>query len=200
MRKLLQILLTAVLFTAGAAAGEKPDVSVCLSGADDLYTVSRAETLASTMLRGAGASVEFHGENSRFCRRDNGQALTITFVSRLPPGLARGTLASAWPYEGSHIAIYYDQLPPERTYILAHILVHEIAHMLEGTIRHSDFGVMNANWSRAEVAQMRFRNLPFTELDKMLIQAGITPSSHRHVSSSASAIPQYHAERLGREP
>ncbi len=60
-----------------------------------------------------------------------------------------GALAFARPYEGVHITLFYDRVQavtePELTgTVLAHVLVHEITHILQGTCRHSATGVMKA--------------------------------------------------------
>jgi hypothetical protein len=52
---------------------------------------------------------------------------------------------------------------------LAHVLVHEITHALEGVSRHAETGVMKANWTFAGYGQMA-RLLEFTPVDANLIR------------------------------
>ena len=52
-------------------------------------------------------------------------------------------------------------------------MVHEITHILQGISRHSDSGVMKANWSGEDFQQMRYKPLPFTEQDVVLIHRGL---------------------------
>jgi hypothetical protein len=55
--------------------------------------------------------------------------------------------------------------------VLAHVLVHESTHVLQGGGRHSETGVMKARWESVDHAQMAFRPLEFTQLDIDLIHA-----------------------------
>ena len=57
--------------------------------------------------------------------------------------------------------------------LLAHVLAHEITHVLEGIDRHSESGVMRAHWSSDEMWDMASKPLAFTEEDKYLIHRGL---------------------------
>jgi hypothetical protein len=57
--------------------------------------------------------------------------------------------------------------------LLAHVLVHEITHLLEGIDRHSESGVMKAHWSSDDTLEMAWKPLAFTEEDKYLIHRGL---------------------------
>jgi hypothetical protein len=57
--------------------------------------------------------------------------------------------------------------------LLAHVLVHEITHILQGVDRHSETGVMKARWTTADYVQIRAQPLPFTDWDIDLIQEGL---------------------------
>ena len=57
--------------------------------------------------------------------------------------------------------------------VLAHVLAHEITHVLEGVARHSDTGIMKAVWSPADYRQMKFHPLPFAPEDVDLIRDAI---------------------------
>jgi len=87
--------------------------------------------------------------------------------------------ASAEVYEGVHITVFWDRIEhPARVapvaVLLAHVLVHEITHILQGIDRHSDSGVMKANWTRKDYAEMASQPLPFTPEDIFLIHKGLT--------------------------
>jgi hypothetical protein len=49
--------------------------------------------------------------------------------------------------------------------VLAHVLVHEVTHILQGFPRHSESGVMKAHWDSQNFAQMTWQPLPFTDDD-----------------------------------
>ena len=84
----------------------------------------------------------------------------------------------ALPYEGTHIEIFSDRVVAVgggvREDLLGHVLAHEITHVLQGSARHSDSGLMKANWDRADLAWMKSHcHLSFTDLDGQLIYAGL---------------------------
>jgi hypothetical protein len=57
--------------------------------------------------------------------------------------------------------------------LLAHVLVHEITHILEGIPHHSQDGVMKAHWTPQDIVRMASRPLPFDPQDVALIQYGL---------------------------
>ena len=102
----------------------------------------------------------------------------VEIVTDTSRELKPGALAFARPYEGVHIDVFYDRVraatEPELTpNVLAHVLVHEITHILQGTCRHSDTGVMKARWNHEDYMEMRLNPLSFTEEDVQLIRAGL---------------------------
>jgi len=63
--------------------------------------------------------------------------------------------------------------------VMAHVLVHEVTHILEGVTRHSDSGVMKAEWTLRDYGQMYTAPLPFTAADIALIQSGVDARNRR---------------------
>jgi len=95
-----------------------------------------------------------------------------------------GALACALPYEGVHIRVFYNRFPATVAQnaipgLLAHVLVHEITHILQGTVRHSESGVMKAKWSGQDFIQMEHKPLQFTEHDVILIKGGMEQRAAR---------------------
>jgi len=92
-------------------------------------------------------------------------------------------LAYAFPYEGVHIEVFYDRIdygaPDVRTALLAHVLVHEITHILQGVSRHSDNGVMKARWDASDRAGMVRIPLAFEPQDVVLIHEGLKARAAR---------------------
>ena len=89
-----------------------------------------------------------------------------------------GALACAKPFEGVHVKVFSGrlrQVAPRGAApaLLAHVLVHEITHILEGTKHHSVEGVMKACWDRSDLEQMSRRPLQFTDIDVQLIRMGM---------------------------
>ena len=106
------------------------------------------------------------------------QPIFIELATDTPANLLAGALGYTMPYEGIHIRVFYDRIrstavPSLRAMLLAHVLVHEIAHVLQGIYRHSDSGVMKAVWTDRDYLQMRTEGLPFTPEDVTLIHLGL---------------------------
>jgi hypothetical protein len=111
-------------------------------------------------------------------RTRSAQPIFIELATDTPANLLTGALGYTMPYEGIHIKVFYDRIrstavPSLRAMLLAHVLVHEIAHVLQGIYRHSDSGVMKAVWTDRDYFQMRTEGLPFTPEDITLIHLGL---------------------------
>jgi hypothetical protein len=151
-----------------------PKVTICLEYGNDPTVTYRAQIMASRMFDGIGVTTEWHGEHSCPARRD----IVISLTSHTPEDYLPGALAQALPYEGIHIRVFYDRVqklahPRVVPNLLAHVLVHEITHLLEGINRHSQSGVMKALWDKQDFQAMVSKPLPFAPEDVQLIYAGI---------------------------
>lgn len=141
-----------------------------------LGQISRAQKLAKDMFAAIGVRIEWRlGQPSI---SSPGGSIAIELVDQTPASLMPGALAYAKPYEGIHIQIFYDRIQrgPYQTERLAHVLVHEITHILQGIVRHSDSGVMKAKWTWEDERQMLDHLLSFTEADINLIHHGLLAS------------------------
>src|SRR5689334_24555228 len=63
-------------------------------------------------------------------------------------------------YEGNHIVIFYDRLQrkvkgTQISSLLAHVLAHEVTHILQGIHRHSDRGLMKATRSEEHTSELQ---------------------------------------------
>ena len=114
------------------------------------------------------------------------EVIVIRIVSKWPQPMAGGTFAFALPYahSGTRISVFYAQLqeadrghPGLASMLLAHVLVHEITHVLQRMTRHSEEGVMRAHWTADDYAGMRRKPLEFTSEDVDLIRKGRAQSS-----------------------
>jgi hypothetical protein len=93
---------------------------------------------------------------------------------------ADDALAFALPHEGIHIVVFPDRVRKRQRlifdqgpHVMAHVLVHEITHILEGVSRHSTTGIMKARWSVDDYETMRRKPLPFAQEDIDLIYHGL---------------------------
>jgi len=162
--------------TAALAGEAQQKVTVYLRERAAVHPEVRipAEWLATKMFAKIGISLEWDrgeraGESSQpyvFI-----ELVTGTAESRMP-----GALAYALPYEGTHITVFFDRVERMRdpSTVLAHVIVHEITHLLQGVSRHSDAGVMKAHWTGGDFGGMRVAPLPFTQWDVDLIYAGLS--------------------------
>ena len=109
-------------------------------------------------------------------RTSSARPIGIELATDTPANLLPGALGSAMPYEGVHIRVFYDRIQSDaapRSALLAHVLVHEIAHMLQRTDQHSNSGVMKAVWTHRDHVQMRTGALPFTPQEVESIRVGL---------------------------
>ena len=138
----------------------------------------RAQALANEIFAGVGVKIDWRrGQPSRSQSRIE-KPIVVEMITDTPSELKPGALAFARPYEGVHINVFYDRVraatEPELTpNVLAHVLVHEITHILQGTCRHSDTGVMKARWTHTDYMEMGQKPLSFTEEDVQLIKSGL---------------------------
>jgi hypothetical protein len=57
--------------------------------------------------------------------------------------------------------------------LLAHVMVHEITHILERADRHSAEGLMKASWTPDDLVKMAYKPFSFDPVDVVLIREGL---------------------------
>jgi hypothetical protein len=155
-------------------------VTLCYDTLRDPWLVRRASALASKIYAPIGIQIDW-----RFTVRSCPQnSLWIRTHDETPENFLPGALGSSTPYEGIHIDIFYDRIlrtvePQLVSVLLAHVLVHESAHILQGMVRHSATGIMKAKWGAADFAQMAAVPLPFTPQDVAFIYMGLDKRAAR---------------------
>ena len=159
------------------AAGQA--VTVCMKFVSDVPTLTRAEQAASKMFAEIGVEIEWSGSDDCHLR---GGAIVVTLSYAIDPSKQPGAYAFSMPYEGTHIVIFWDRIQHKlprsgASILLAHVLAHEITHILQIDTRHSETGVMKAAWSDGDLFQMVKRPLRFTEKDVQLIYLGMAARS-----------------------
>jgi hypothetical protein len=151
--------------------------------------LSDAEFMASRMFAQAGVFVRWHSGPSK--RHEKEQTITFAITSNTPQKFHPGALAYAEVYvgqfKGAHIRIFFDRVESSATILprsspfayklvpilLAHLLVHEITHILQNSDHHSEGGVMKKQWTMNDLYQMSYRPLPFDPFDVELIHRGL---------------------------
>ena len=177
----MKITALVAIATAAAAssqadqANQAPSVvAVCMATGSVTFIASQAQNIAAQMFAGIGVTIRWHRSGSS-CPAE---AIQISLSEHTPPHRLPGSMAFAMPFEGIHIQIFYDRLarsaePRVLPTKLAHVMVHEITHILQGESRHSETGVMKAAWDDADYDAMAWKPLPFTETDILLIHQGL---------------------------
>jgi len=180
---------------AGAATkSDRQKVVVCIEGSSDA-PVSDALARASRMFRRAGVKLEWHSRLS-FCKWQGDQAIMVSLSTNTPKTFHPGALACAFLHESVHIQVFYDRIALYShssdellPYVLAHVIVHEITHILQGIDRHSDSGIMKALWNSDDYMRMKI-GLRFTRLDIERIHDGLAARAARlALGTSITAAP-----------
>ena len=139
----------------------------------------RHQVLANEILAGAGVEVDWHRHRPSPSKSRRESSILVEMCTNTPRHILPGALAFAVPDEGGHITVFYDRIKEAAQFefwdvpLLAHVFVHEIAHILEGSEKHSNGGVMKATWSQKDIRSMRWRPLVFGQEDVEAIKAGL---------------------------
>jgi hypothetical protein len=175
---------------AKADSDKPPEVTVCLGGNADAaaYTSYFAEDTASEIFSSIGVRLRWH--TTGFCSASTDQ-IRINYAKNAPEWAPASALAYAYPYEGTHIVVIYGRVKRfscgcANDPALGYVLAHEIAHILQGILRHSDTGIMKANWDHADYEKMLRYYLRFTPEDIELIHLGLKVRA----ASAARVSPQ----------
>jgi|SRR5215469_9612238 len=127
--------------------------------------------------------LEWHGEG-RLCSDPAERIIRISLSTHSNPDFHPRAWAYALPYGGKQIVVFYDRL--QRAYsgsvatLLAYVIAHEMAHILQSISRHSEKGILKAQWDQEDYKRMKLRLLAFTEIDLQLIRQGIAGNKDLH--------------------
>ena len=148
---------------------------ICMSFGPDVPRLTGANKLAQNMLAEIGVKTDWP-QRGALCAK--GGDIRITLSYQTPASKLPGAFAYALPYEGRDIVVFWDRILRKVSsevapILLAHVLVHEIAHILQGISRHSGAGIMKAAWGPEDYFQMRKRPLEFMGEDILLIHRGL---------------------------
>jgi hypothetical protein len=155
-----------------------------------------AEGIASRMFAKAGVHIQWRTDRPKLDEPNPPILLDIT--SNTPATLKPGALAYALVYEGVHIKVFWDRVqesakcnPGLAHKLLAHVMVHEITHVLQRINRHSADGVMKARWTQRDILQMGRKPLPFEGDDIWWIHDGLAAraSAIQRVLAAANTEP-----------
>jgi hypothetical protein len=146
----------------------------------------QAEVLASSMFASVDVKIDWRNGQPPA----SGKALAMELAANTPATEKPGALAFAKPIEGVHIVVFWDRMAygVASPQVLAHVMVHEITHILEGVSHHSESGIMKAHWTDEDQRVIRARPLTFAAVDVDLIRTGLKArASLEHSMSPAVA-------------
>jgi len=166
----------------------EPKVTVCMDF--DRLEANLARDAASKVFAGIGVSIEWQ-RYGHSCQVASG-AVAISLSYDTPRNRHQGALAYALPYEGTHIVVFYDRVrataaPARVPCLLAYVIVHEIAHILQGAKRHSASGIMKAQWDHGDYFNIVRNSLRFAEEAVDLIHRGIDRRQSRVTGAGNSS-------------
>jgi hypothetical protein len=174
----------------GMYAAERNRVDVYLSDRDESARLLGAgKVVASGIFEKIGVHIDWRTGEPSATRGGDGdetlpKAFAIRTLEKAPESATPGALASARLVgaAGARIAIYKDRVLRflDNHGNLAgagagYVLAHELAHAMQGVGRHSESGILKAQWSNSDFQEMIFHKLAFTDFDVDLIHRGLAP-------------------------
>jgi hypothetical protein len=175
------------------------DVTVCLRNTIIATpgVVERAKQVAKQMFASIGINLAWRGDVPD---HQSGVSIKVVLTSGWPGDEEPGALGEAYPFALDRgITVRYDRVHNSagvskdlEPLILAHVLVHEITHILQCIDRHSDAGVMKARWTSDDYYDMRWKPLEFTPEDVELIRLGMQVLRSR-IENQAEAVRLEHS-------
>jgi Zn-dependent protease with chaperone function len=171
----LAMVMAASACYAWADANPKTSLMVCVGGvrSENIQLVGGAEAVTTRIFNKIDVRVDW--QSLRNCPRNAIQVELAenTLATKLP-----GALAYAHPFDGVHIVVFMDRVnsmvaPATAPYLLGHVIAHEVAHILQRVRRHSETGIMKAQWNREDYHRMMWQPLDFTSEDIALIKRGL---------------------------
>ena len=150
------------------------------------FTTLAPGRVASHIFRGIGVRVKWHtGDCTRpgvpdkvrpFSRPlesepwNTPRILSLRALSRLQNASARPGGNHGLRGPGAELLADHPRLNGSGA---GYVLAHELAHVMQGIVRHSESGILKANWSSGDFSEMMYFRLSFTRFDVELIHQGL---------------------------
>ena len=164
------------------AQADERTVTVCIDSRTVQESVM-AQAIAGKMFADIGVRIDWRQESK--CPAGQAGVIHISLNMSVLANHYPSALAIALPYEGVHIQVFIDRVrktvdpirkmadPTSVAPLLAHVLAHEITHILQRVNRHSECGVMKARWGQKDYEEMAWKPLSFDDGDVQLIHSGL---------------------------
>jgi hypothetical protein len=157
------------------------EVRIMVIGSDLLCGTDlvNTEAIASAILAATGAKLRWERGNA--LPQPPG-AIAVRFAQFPPKNRPDGALAETALYGdgGGRITVFLDPVwtfaerrPLFLPRVVAHVLAHEIGHVLRGNDAHST-GIMKAHWDEGDFRSIVTKGLPFAAEDIEAIRARLT--------------------------
>jgi hypothetical protein len=164
-------------------------------------TILNSAALARQIFQKAGVETEWvrcpleRGEEDRFpgCRKPASESdILLRILPRCIESrrFSNSAFGYALPDTGGlpaqHAYVFFDRVEQAArrsqqtarcislAVLLAHVMAHEIGHLLLGTESHSDRGIMRARWSLQDLQEMELGQMVFLPEQAKLIRSRIT--------------------------
>ena len=201
--------MAAACFGAGDQGQQKtgPDVVVYVDNGNLVppNVMMAAKATASRMFARIGLRVQWTTHppapapdpGTTRCTSAQPEVIVIRIAPKRSASAIGEALASALPFArtGTRITIFHGELqeavrqrPGLTPALLAHVLVHEITHVLQRVTGHSSEGVMRAHWTTSDYISMRDKPLEFTAVDVTLIRKGLSQSRAEGCTSAVATV------------
>lgn len=197
---------------AGAREAEgviEPQVTVYLvgGGVAPLPLLAQGKQTASKILTQAGVRLRWVSgtpllaPDAASARREAGRSartIILTLAEKAPQDLPPEAFARALPYGGDpgSATVFYDRIAPVlgavqfwAGAVFGHVLAHEITHVLQMMVRHSETGVMRSHWVTKDYSAMIAGRLRLTALDVNLIHAGLAHAVRARAGTVLGSTP-----------
>jgi hypothetical protein len=180
---LMAMVVAVIGSPALTAQRPQPPVTVCMTdGPAPGWVAVEARSRASQMFSQIGVAIQWR------CGGSRPRNITVRITEATSPGFRPDALAYAEPFQ-NHIQVLYNRIEAAAPAsvapaVLAHVLVHEITHVLEDVSHHSGTGIMKAQWNSDDYHIMASHPLPFAAVDVELIRSGIDVRSARLLAAS----------------
>ena len=170
---IVAILTTAPAFGVGIP-GEIHPVDISLE--DNITPAKRlgaTRNLVTTLFGNAGVEI-------RWLAAPTERALFRVRVVECAPTTASPEAMAATRIDQKSVTVYSDRVqrrlgkahPAAAKVALAYVIAHELAHAMQGIPRHSESGILKAQWTNDDFTAMLFGRLQFAVHDLVMIRNG----------------------------
>ena len=184
MLKWIALLATVTAVAADCQVSDCGDITIHVQKAifRGQVNLAYAEKQAGQILATAGVQVRWTPATPGPSEKRCGAPIVIRFATGEQHMENPRALAYSVPLntEVGDIIVFWDRLTKAGVRnlcpagnLLAHVLAHEIVHVLEAVEYHSDTGLMRESWSYEDFFKMLRGHLPLTQTDIFLVHSGI---------------------------